>query len=82
MKSFFDYIKGCFRLLHKGEIILEKPIPTLFGRITMYAQLVKRENGRKMIVLKFGQGDFAADVWLDKKGANKLLEFLNDQNID
>ena len=48
----------------------------------MYAQLVKRENGRKMVVLKIGQGETVTDVWLDKSGAKKLLEFLKHQTID
>ena len=82
LKNVLEYLKRCFRSLHKGEVIQEKPIPTLYGRNLMYAQLVKRENGRKMVVLKIGQGETVTDVWLDKSGAKKLLEFLKHQTID
>ena len=81
-KKIFEKLRRLPRWLNKGEVVLNKPIPTLYGRNLFYAQLVVREGGRKMIVLKIGQDEYVTDVWLDKNGTDMLREFLTNQIVD
>jgi hypothetical protein len=81
VKKIFKILRRLPRWLYKGEVVLSEPIPALHGRNLFYAQVVVRE-GRRMIVLKIGQDEYATDVWLDKNGTDMLREFLANHTVD
>jgi hypothetical protein len=82
LKELIKWSKNLTGHLVKGDVKIEKQIPTLYGRNLFFAQSVVRQGGQKIIVLKVGQGDFVVDIWLEKNGANLLRQFLEETVID